>query len=321
MIRMAKERFVAVVSDDWYQRRRQDDEGEFFRSVADQGPRKGEGGSTRQGIYCFTADGQLLAYKNAGQAPDVMREVLRTALKQWEKLPAFRRKPGATAIPEPQKQDSNYVRMPPENGVILKVYTRILDRNSQGDYVHGSCDIPGADRAARDHLWLTEKEWRGLIPPSPKVGDVWEVPEAVALRIALFHLMDNTRGEPPHWQRDQVRSLKMRLTVEEVNASQAKLRLDGTVLLANKEDPAQATHGYDARLAGFIHWNAQTKAIDRFDMVAVGDHWGEGRYTRGTRPGRKPLGVAFELVRGDAAADRVPPQGARTVRSYFGNSP
>ena len=40
-----------------YQRRRQDAEGEFFRKVADQGPRKGKGGATRQGIYCFTASG------------------------------------------------------------------------------------------------------------------------------------------------------------------------------------------------------------------------------------------------------------------------
>src|SRR5205823_3369628 len=82
-----------VAGDDWYQRRRQDAEGAFFRKVADQGPRKGAGGSTRQGIYCLTPDGTLLAYKNAGQAPDVMREVLRRGLAEWKKLPATRRKP------------------------------------------------------------------------------------------------------------------------------------------------------------------------------------------------------------------------------------
>src|SRR6478672_1245892 len=67
---MATEDFVPVTADDWYQRRRQDAEGEFFRKVADQGPRKGEGGSTRQGIYCLTAAGQLLNYKNAAHAAE-----------------------------------------------------------------------------------------------------------------------------------------------------------------------------------------------------------------------------------------------------------
>jgi hypothetical protein len=50
------------------------------------------------------------------------------------------------------------------------------------------------------------------------------------------------------------------------------------------------------------------KAITRFDMVAIGDYWG-GDYEGGRfkRPGRKPLGISFELVRGDNAIDRVPP--------------
>ena len=47
---MANEEYIAVAGDDWYQRRRDDAEGQFFRRVADQGPRKGTGGSTRQGI-------------------------------------------------------------------------------------------------------------------------------------------------------------------------------------------------------------------------------------------------------------------------------
>ena len=38
IIRLAAEDFVPVTADDWYQRRRQDAEGEFFRKVADQGP-------------------------------------------------------------------------------------------------------------------------------------------------------------------------------------------------------------------------------------------------------------------------------------------
>lgn len=320
-MKMVAEQFVPVVGDDWYQRRRQDEEGEFFRSIAEQGPRKGQGNSTRQGIYCFTADGKLLAYKNAGQAPDVMREVFRSALRAWAKLPLDRRRPGAFVIDDPQKQDTRFVRTPPANGLILKVYARILERNSQGDTLRGSCDSPGGDRAARDHLWLTENEWRGLIPTSPKVGDTLAVPETVVRRIAFFHLIDNTRGEPPLWKPEQLRSHKLTLTVEHVDATRVTLRLDGPILLATHEDAAQATRGYDARLLGTLHYNPDKQVVERFDMIAVGDHWGKGEFTQGARSGRKPFGVAFELTRGEAPADRVPPQGARTPRAYWENQP
>ena len=58
IIGMVNEELHPVAADDWYQRRREDDEGEFFRKVANQGPRKGEGRSTRQGIYCLHRVGQ-----------------------------------------------------------------------------------------------------------------------------------------------------------------------------------------------------------------------------------------------------------------------
>src|SRR5688572_31580443 len=111
---MATEDYVPVAADDWYQRRRDDAEGKFFRDVADQGPRKGQGGSTRQGIYCFTADGELLVYKNAGQNPDVMRDVLRDGLARWRKLPDARRKPGGVKIEDAGAADARYVRTLPK---------------------------------------------------------------------------------------------------------------------------------------------------------------------------------------------------------------
>jgi hypothetical protein len=69
ILRMAKEQYIAVACDDWYQRRRTDAEGRFFKQVSDQGPRGGNHTSTRQGIYVLTASGKLLGYKNAGQNP------------------------------------------------------------------------------------------------------------------------------------------------------------------------------------------------------------------------------------------------------------
>ena len=66
--------------------------------MSDQSPR-GNQPATRQGIYLLTAGGKLLAYKNAGQAPDVMREVLRDGLGKWARLPESEHKPGAVTVP------------------------------------------------------------------------------------------------------------------------------------------------------------------------------------------------------------------------------
>lgn len=312
-----KENFVAVAGDDWYERRRRDAEGEFFRKVADQGPRKGAGGSTRQGIYVLTPSGTLLGYKNH-QDPAVMYAFFRNAYFAWRSLPLTERDPGAVKIGDPGKPDPRFHRAPPANGLVLSVYTRILDRESDGTCRPGTCRFPGGQRAAHDHLWLTEEDWKALIPAKPRSGDSFTVPSRVARRIARFHLADNTRGEPNFWERKEIHSGELKLTVEDVNTEAVKLRVDGSFLLANATDPAQAKRGYDVRLLGFIQYNREKKAIERFDMVALGDHWGEGTYTAGARPGRSPLGVAFELATRKNPADRVPPQAAREWTNYMG---
>lgn len=308
--------FIAVAGDDWYQRRRDDAEGRFWQRVADQSPRKGEGGATRQGIYCFTADGKLLTYRNHHD-PAVMRDELKKALRAWNELPAERRRPGAVKIGDAGKVDARYARVPPPGGLIVNVYTRILDRKDDG-YCKGTSSRIGGDFAARDHLWLTAAECRALVPTAPKKGTTQEVPAAVRDRILRFHLVDNTRGEPPHWKADEVRSRRMMLTVEEVTPALIRLRLEGSALLATAADPKAAKRGYDVRLLGYLQFDRARKAITRFDVVALGEHWGEGNLTRGARPGRTPLGVAFELARGDEPADRVPPQAAREIQRYLG---
>ena len=317
MIKLAKDEFIPVTGDDWYQRRREDAEGEFFRKVADQGPRKGVGGSTRQGIYCFTASGKLLAYKNH-QDPDVMRSVAEQALAEFKNLPAEEREPGAVKVPDADKPDPRYHRAPPPGGLVVNVYTRILDHDDKGEFCKGSCKTAGGDQSARDHLWLTKAEWQGLVPKDAKTGDHFPMPAAIARRVARFHTVDNTRGEPPFWSDQEVRKSEMTWTVEEATPAKVRLRLDGSVLVATDADTQKAKRGYDAKLLGYLEYDPAKKEIGRFDLVVLGDFWGDGTYTRGGREGRQPLGIAFELAKGDRPADRVPPQAAREINAYLG---
>jgi hypothetical protein len=319
IIKLATDKFVPCTADDWYQRRRQDAEGEFFRAVADQpGGRKGTGGSTRQGIYCLTADGELLAYKNAGQDVASTREQLERALRKFAALPKSRTAPGAVDVAPLLKADPAFTRTPPAGGLVARVYTRILDAKD-GGYVKGTCPVTGGDKAARDYLWLTAEEVAALVPKAATVGTTVPLLPALARRLTRFHLVDNTRGEPNFWEDAEVRSEAFTLTVASATADAVELRIDGEATLATDADPDKADRGYIVRVRGDLRYRPAAKAFDRFDIAAVGDHWGEGDFTKnGERPGRQPLGLMTELADPTVPADRVPPQAAREWRRYLG---
>ncbi len=311
IIRLATTEFVPVCADDWYQRRRSDAEGAFWRRITLQGPR-GADAPTHQGIYIFTADGELLAFKNAGQDVKATRDQLQDGLSKWKSLPAFRRQAGALAIPAHGPLDPNYTRTPPMDGAIVRAHSRILDRDGNR-YRKGTCDFPGGDRSARDFLWLTADDLKSLSSIPPSVGHSIRIPDPLRERLLRFHLVDNTRGEPDFWNHDEIQTSDIVLSVDKTNPESIELNLDGTVSLSTRSDPVRA---YDARLSGRIRVSRAGK-LERFDIVAIGEHRGAGTFTaRGVRSGL--LGVAFELVDPEIPANRVPPQGSRDPEKYFG---
>lgn len=305
--------FVPVCTDDWYTRRRKDAEGEFFRKVAEQGPRKGAGGATRQGIYAFTADGELLAFKNAGQDVQATREQLKQALRKWAALPKGRREPGAVTVPPHGPLDKDYTRTVPEGGLVVRVHARILDR--KGDtFEKGECEFAGGDKASRDFLWVTAAEAKAMAPAKAEVGFTYPLPEPVAKRIARFHLIDNTRGEPAFWGKEQVKERAVTLIVTAVTPDAVELRLDGSVKLEGEG------RGFDAKLRGVLRYRPGTGTFDRWEAAAVGESWGDHTVTKskGTRPGRTPLGLTFDLADPAVPANRVSPQGIREIGAYLG---
>ena len=308
IIQLARDVFVPVSADDWYQRRRTDAEGRFWKQIVSQGPRLVDA-PTHQGIYVFTADGELLAFKNAGQDANATREQLERGLRKWNSLPESRKKPGAVLIPDHGPLDPNYSRTPPEGGAIVRVHARILDRSSVG-YQKGTCDFPGGDRAARDFLWLTSDEVRSLAAIPPAKGHTTTLPKSLVNRILRFHLVDNTRGEPEFWNRSEIRTANHRLFVTEATEFGHTIQFDGDAHLES------ASRGYLARMFGYVRI-ASDRSIDRFDLVAIGEHWGAGAFTKGERPGRNLLGITFQLADPSRPSDRIAPQGARNEREYY----
>jgi hypothetical protein len=205
-----------------------------------------------------------------------------------EKLREFDARPNAsapTATLRAEKVDARYDVRPPEGGLVLRVHAKVL-----GGYA------PTTDRwrqifqsaLSRDNLWVTRSEHQALVRG--------EVPRSLQQRIARFHLVDNTRGEPPMWKSDEIRQLRMTL---------ADGRLDGEAHLQT----AREDRGYDVKLKGEIEVEADR--VVRFDMVALGRFWGSGPHTRGAPEGKFPLAISFTLADGTDTADQIPPQGSR----------
>lgn len=316
--KLLRDHFVVAAADDWYQRRQDDPVGEFFRSVANQGPRKGQGGSTRQGRYAFTASGKLLGYNNNRDPQRILR-MLRESLEEFRQLPAEERAPEAVEVPalSTEDLDDRYARTPPENGAIIKVHASVLQKDKDGNYV--ACGEPGENDetyrhngfgSATDHLWMTKEEVDSLFAAARSGAEGDALPKSLAMRIARFHLVDNTRGEPPHWRRDEVRKLAIR--VAPVNDGSNRAQLTGEFHFETKD----GERGFVGQIEGVASRDESGK-LEQFRVLALGEHWGEGPYTPNARPGKNPLAVAFKLGDPNNPEDRVPPQAIRSRDSYY----
>lgn len=292
------------------------------------------------------AGGNLVAVTAAGDVLETRWNVKR-AWDNWKKLPAEKRRPGVVKVQEIDLSDKpltaqggKVVRLPapPENGLILKLYLRALTQDKDRLRHLKQEDVPGDHHMKRkqnyydanpDYLWLKQEEWQTLVPKHPKVGQTFPVTNGVSERIFRFHLNPTlVYGETNGLRKSDVRDGRLTLKVEAVSETTIKMRMEGFALLGSDFATADAaakqkrsSSGYEPSLLGFLEYDRQKKAFTRFDLLALGSTYGQlgGDLKYLYRPGRHPLGVAFELVPKDGPiADRtVPPRGMRFPRNYY----
>jgi len=292
---------------------------------------------------CLTAGGRVLGATYLGGD-------LKSALKRWRALPESERAPGAVKVPSRGEVDTQDVAplTPPAGGLILKVHTRVFMRdNGQLRYVTGKDlwfdeqgkqtleadyqkGLTAAHEAQPHHMWLTEAEWKSLMPANPRKADQVPVPARIADRILRWH-MNPLRFYGRYGQdaldREDVRAGHLTLTVDAVTPRKVRLRLNGFGKLG-KVPPAAIAEGkiasldhwgYEPRVLGFLEYDPQKLVFTRFDIVALGEHFGRlGNGRRApSRIGLQPLGISFELIKGDQPADRIAPGRPSDSRSYF----
>jgi hypothetical protein len=270
-------------------------------------------------IHGMTASGQFLCAHGPGS---ICRDCdPKQALQRWRELPESERKPGAIKVANAGKSDPT-IPTPPEGGLILQVYESRLAGDIKGGVRRrekAETFSWGEYEPGRDQIWLSEKEWKSLLPADPKKGEQVALPAGVGGRM-IARMTDWSEANGAHWEANHVRSHDLTLTVEEVSASAIRLRLTGSVHLAHEtpkeavryspslrplhhEDP-KAFARFDGQVLGYLNYDRDKKAFTRFDVVALGEYVGPllNPYRNEDRQNFYlikpcPLGVSFEIAR------------------------
>lgn len=286
--------------------------------VAKPLPDEGNGWLQGSQLILMTSAGRLLAgsmeYGNRNSLAPALTEVL----ESYAKLPKEKRV--ADSVPGEVKP----VAPPPPNGIVLTIYDRPISfadgeyRLPEGNDLNGlRTEAPGGQRSS---LWLTEEEWRSLIPADPKLGQSAPVTPKLTKRIYLYGLWPQTLWVVEHqWQPDSMREGELHVTVEEVTPQSLRLRLHGSVLLSTKSGlkvyptgkiAKEVENRYDAKLEGSLLYDRAKDQITEWNMVTLGDYTGamfthrevDGQRVNDHQPWHEataeapmPLGFAFEL--------------------------
>jgi len=276
-------------------------------------------------LVLMTASGRLLAgtVKDRNSLAVGLQEVL----DSYAKLPETERRPKSVeGEVKPQTP-------PPDKGLVLTIFDRPLGRAEKGTYrLPEGTDCGGfrthAPHGQRSSLWLTESEWKALIPEKPAKGQTHKVSAKLSKRIFLYALVPQTLWVVEEtWKPDSVKEGEINLTVEEVSEQQVRMRLHGSVLLAGPGILREWPNGkfiknlenrYDARLEGILVYDRKQSKITRWDFTALGDYsgrWftGNNGWKEATTKGPLSLGFAFEL---DPTAYDLPPE-RRRPRSFM----
>lgn len=264
-------------------------------------------------VVVATAGGESLG---KGQLKLCQKDLQRP-LADYGRLPKDQRTPPLEdpALATPSKRP---VPQPPPGGLIIRGYCTFLRRDAKGtnyhstEYYYRENPDRWAAETQSDLLWLTEAEWKSLIPANPKAGDRSDVARVVQKRffttIAIDYMDGSVNSLP-------TRDANMSLTVLRVDDKSILLRLDGYARLGKELDndlrSQPNSRGSEIRVLGYVGYDRSKQAIARFDVVGVGEAWGNkmNYLQREIRLNQYPwlYGIACELVTGNLPRDRIPP--------------
>jgi len=145
-----------------------------------------------------------------------------------------------------------------------------------------------------------------MVPDDPSKGQLVPMPEAVAERLARFHMIDSVRGQTNPFDEDQIEIKDVGLKVMKVSDDSIKFVVYGRS--SADRPPSKKTNPYtgfritkssgnDLVWSGAVVFDRKQKRFTRFDLLAVGERWGGSLYNfRDTDLNRAPIGFAFQII-------------------------
>ena len=290
-VRELAHEFVPAADEVWRLQRGNNAESLFFQRSVNQGKVITDDGS-RQGLWVLSPGGQCLAQINSSN-PDRVLQTLRQGLENWNKLPdGARHLPGDLSIKPNHRWEDSY----PEGGFILARYGRDLPRSEKK---------PGRKaRWNKDFAWFTKAEARQWISKDPAPGTQQSLPEALALRLARFSLVDNVRGQTLPFAPSEIKAAEVTIKVQARKDKQLTLQIvgntraesDGSWHLPNSmwSSDENLPHSMETRLLGNATFDLSTETFTHFDLLAVG--WRTGRTKWNGRHDAAPGPIGFRFV-------------------------
>src|SRR5262249_50403992 len=146
-------------------------------------------------VAVATAGGQTLGKGDL----KLRKRELEPALREYAQLSREERTPSLpdAAKAQPPKRP---VPTPPTNGLIVRGYCTYLRQEGggrvvrSGEYYYRENPDRWMAETQSDLLWLTEAEWKSLIPDSPKRGDKSEVTQPIQKRFYCTIGIDYMEG-------------------------------------------------------------------------------------------------------------------------------
>ena len=265
-------------------------------------------------MVATTANGRQLG---KGGHLKMREKELAGVLAEYQSLPDAERI-GQLDDPTKAAPSSRPVPNAPPGGLVIRGFCTYLKAGDDGKiertkrfYYKNNPDRWAAETQS-DMLWLTEAESQSLVPTDPKPGDQIKVAAAIQRRfystIGIDFMEGSVNSLAP-------RDTEMTLSVERVTPDLVAMRLDGYggmgKALAADAHEKESTRGCELRVLGRVNYNPRAKKFVRFDVVGVGNAWGNKmNYIRREIGGEDypwMYGIACELVTGDSPIDRIPP--------------
>ncbi len=271
-------------------------------------------------LLVITSAAQTVPAHQAKMGKDGLAGQLRQVADLYAQLPEPQRRPA-----QPITDADRPMPAPPAGGLVLTIYdVALLPKNDGLCAGGGTTGIPGPQRQS---LWLTEAEWKSLLPADPQPGTTRDVPSPLVKRIALFGMRSATAWHVEHfWDPDSLKQGAIHVTVQDVSDAGVRMRVHGSVLLSKPSGiktrpdskiptPPDVEDRYDARVEGVLVYDRHQNRITKWEMVALGDH--QGAYWPNINRGKTAcnftadpvaVGFAFELDQSDY---ELPPERRR----------